>query len=75
MNAMLEGYQFGCAQACWRSRFRQQQTLRQRMHKRFPPDKLSALCGRCAIGEMEAETRKGKGGAVGVVGGAVVGAV
>jgi len=39
-------------------------------------DKLSALCSSCAIvREVKTETRKGKGGAVGVVGGAVVGGV
>jgi uncharacterized protein YcfJ len=39
-------------------------------------DKLAALCNGCAIvSEVKAETRKGKGGAVGVVGGAVVGGV
>ncbi len=40
------------------------------------PEKLAALCSGCAIvNEVKTETRKGKGGAVGVVGGAVVGGV
>ena len=40
------------------------------------PQTLAALCTGCAIvSEVKTETRKGKGGAVGVVGGAVVGGV
>jgi outer membrane lipoprotein SlyB len=39
-------------------------------------DKLAALCGNCAIvSEVKTETRKGQGGALGVVGGAVLGGV
>jgi outer membrane lipoprotein SlyB len=39
-------------------------------------DKLSALCSNCAIvREVKTETRKGKGGALGLAGGAVVGGV
>ncbi len=39
-------------------------------------ERLAALCEGCAIvSEVKTETRKGKGGALGVVGGAVVGGV
>ena len=39
-------------------------------------DKLASLCDGCAVvNEVKTETRKGKGGALGMVGGAVVGGV
>lgn len=39
-------------------------------------DRLAALCSNCAIVEaVKSETRQGKGGALGVVGGAVIGGV